>query len=143
QSLAKSNVEVTKEWDSKIGFPIRGYRIHWESIIINFLTNSLWALESTKEGKREIKIKLSLDTELNRVEMRFLDSGRGIEFGTENRVFDTGFSTKTDEKGDQSGTGMGLSIVKNFVVDNHKGDLIVIPKGELGGAEFVITVPVY
>ncbi|WP_369128315.1 sensor histidine kinase [Klebsiella variicola] len=143
QSLVKSNVEVTKEWDSKIGFPIRGYRIHWESIIINFLTNSLWALESTKEGKREIKIKLSLDTELNRVEMRFLDSGRGIEFGTENRVFDTGFSTKTDEKGDQSGTGMGLSIVKNFVVDNHKGDLTVIPKGELGGAEFVITVPVY
>jgi signal transduction histidine kinase len=33
--------------------------------------------------------------------------------------------------------------VKNFVVDNHKGDLTVIPKGELGGAEFVITVPVY
>jgi len=143
QSLVKSNVVVTKEWDANITYPIRGYRIHWESIIINFLTNSLWALESTKEGDREIKIKLSLDREVNRVEMRFLDSGRGIETGTENRVFDTGFSTKTDEKGDQAGTGMGLSIVKNFVIDNHKGDLQVIPKGELGGAEFVITVPVY
>ncbi|MFA4154139.1 ATP-binding protein [Serratia nevei] len=143
QSLVKSNVEVIKEWDSDSAYPIRGFRIHWESIIINFLTNSLWALESTKEGDRKIKIKLSLNTDYNRVEMHFLDSGKGIEAGTENRVFDTGFSTKTDEKGDQSGTGMGLSIVKNFVIDNHKGSLRVIPKSELGGAEFVISVPVY
>ncbi|MGQ6552567.1 sensor histidine kinase [Serratia sp. IR-2025] len=143
QSLVKSNVEVIKEWDSDSAYPIRGFRIHWESIIINFLTNSLWALESTKEGDRKIKIKLSLNTDYNRVEMHFLDSGKGIEAGTENRVFDTGFSTKTDEKGDQSGAGMGLSIVKNFVIDNHKGSLRVIPKSELGGAEFVISVPVY
>ncbi|MGQ6592135.1 ATP-binding protein [Serratia sp. IR-2025] len=136
-------MEVIKEWDSDSAYPIRGFRIHWESIIINFLTNSLWALESTKEGDRKIKIKLSLNTDYNRVEMHFLDSGKGIEAGTENRVFDTGFSTKTDEKGDQSGAGMGLSIVKNFVIDNHKGSLRVIPKSELGGAEFVISVPVY
>ena len=38
---------------------------------------------------------------------------------------------------------MGLAIVKDFVVDNHKGKMQVVSNGELGGAEFIINVPAY
>ena len=58
QSLEKSNVTVIKEWDVNTEYSVRGFQIHWESIIINFLTNSLWALEGKPVGNRFIKITL-------------------------------------------------------------------------------------
>ncbi|MGG2076284.1 hypothetical protein [Lelliottia nimipressuralis] len=36
QSLDKSNVDVVKDWDDTIEYNVKGYQIHWESIIINF-----------------------------------------------------------------------------------------------------------
>lgn len=143
QSLKKSNVVVDKFWDDSLEYPVRGFQIHWESIVINFLTNSLWALEKKPVGERFIRIILNTIDSGKSIEMRFLDSGRGIEKGTEERIFETGYSTKKDSKGTPTGTGMGLSIVKEFIVENHKGKLAVIPSGELGGAEFIINVPKY
>ena len=143
QSLDKSNVVVVKNWDDGKEYNVKGYQIHWESIIINFLTNSLWALEGKPVGARFIKISLELIDDNKQIELRFSDSGRGIEKGTEDRIFDTGYSTKKDPKGTATGTGMGLAIVKDFVVDNHKGTLKVVSNGELGGAEFIINVPAY
>ncbi|GKI74188.1 sensor histidine kinase [Klebsiella variicola] len=143
QSLEKSNVTVIKEWDVNTEYSVRGFQIHWESIIINFLTNSLWALEGKPVGNRFIKITLRLIDENKNVELRFSDSGKGIEKGTEDRIFDTGYSTRKDPKGTATGTGMGLAIVKDFVVENHKGQLLALSNGELGGAEFIITVPSY
>ncbi|MEG5565800.1 sensor histidine kinase [Enterobacter ludwigii] len=143
QSLDKSNVIVVKNWDDGKEYNVKGYQIHWESIIINFLTNSLWALEGKPVGARFIKISLDLIDDNKQIELRFSDSGRGIEKGTEDRIFDTGYSTKKDPKGTATGTGMGLAIVKDFVVDNHKGTLQVVSNGELGGAEFIINVPAY
>ncbi|MEH9390521.1 sensor histidine kinase [Klebsiella pneumoniae] len=143
QSLNKSNVEVVKDWDENIDFYVRGFQIHWESIIINFLTNALWALEGKGIGSRCIKIAIRINEDKKDIELRFMDSGRGIEKGIEDRIFDTGFSTKKDPKGTATGTGMGLSIVKDFVVGKQKGELKVIAAGELGGAEFIINVPEY
>jgi len=51
------------------------------------------------------------------------------------------YSTRRDERGTVIGTGMGLSIVKTFVIDHAKGTISAIPKGALGGAEFIITIP--
>lgn len=143
QSLDKSNVEIIREWDDGMDYSLKGYQIHWESILINFLTNSLWALEKKPIGSRQIKIIIKQIDVDNSIELHFLDSGCGIEIGTEERIFDTGFSTKKDPKGTSIGTGMGLSIVKDFIVENHKGQLKVIPISELGGAEFVVKVPAF
>ncbi|MDB6093347.1 MAG: histidine kinase [Verrucomicrobia bacterium] len=117
---------------------IHAYRIDWESIFANLITNSMWALTRQQAAR---KIGFSIVAEPDKLTLTFEDSGPGLEAGTEEQVFEAGFSTKRNNKGEQEGTGMGLFIVKSFVVDNSGGTIRAIAKGGLGGATFIITVP--
>lgn len=118
--------------------PIRAYRIDWESIFANLLTNAMWAV-TKHQGDRAIRLGITEDAGF--YTLTFEDSGFGLESGTEEQVFEAGFSTKRNNKGEQEGTGMGLFIVKSFVVENSGGTVRAIAKGTLGGASFIITVP--
>lgn len=117
---------------------IRAYPIDWESIFANLITNAMWAI-TKHNGLR--KIRFSIIENATHFTITFDDSGFGLEAGTEEQVFDAGFSTKRNNKGEKEGTGMGLYIVKSFVEDNTAGIVRAIAKGELGGASFIITVP--
>lgn len=117
---------------------IRGYRIDWESIFANLITNAMWAI-TKHQGPREIRFSITED--LTDFAIAFDDSGYGLEAGTEEQVFDAGFSTKRNSKGEQEGTGMGLYIVRSFVVENTGGTARAVAKGDLGGARFILTVP--
>lgn len=140
-SLKKSKIDIVTNWDEEESFYVKGFQMDWESTVINFLTNSMWALEERREGERTIKITLEKDNINKKIIFTFSDSGRGLEPGTEKHIFDTGFSTKKDPKGDQIGTGMGLAIVKNFVIARSSGVIEAQPTCELGGASFKITTP--
>lgn len=117
---------------------IVGYQIDWESIFANLITNAMWAV-TKHQGQR--KISFSITEDASHLNLIFDDSGFGLEAGTEERVFDAGFSTKRNHKGEQEGTGMGLYIVKSFVVDNSGGTVQAVSRGPLGGARFILTVP--
>ncbi len=118
--------------------PILAFRIDWESIFINLITNSVWALENTPRDRRAIRVRIGLHDD--HVVLLFADSGRGLEAGTEDYVFLPTFSTKRNRRGDIVGTGMGLSIVKDFV-ESYNGSVCVDSPSDLGGAEFRIAVP--
>lgn len=118
--------------------PILGFRIDWESVIVNLITNSTWALEDTPAEKRAISLSMAMDGD--KISFRFSDTGRGIEPGSEERIFEPTVSTKRNRKGDVVGTGMGLAIVKSFV-EAHEGS-IVVKNNESGGAEFHTLLPV-
>lgn len=118
--------------------PIHAYRIDWESIFANLITNAMWALTRQK-GDRFIRLAIAEDSE--NFTITFEDNGPGLEAGTEEQIFDAGFSTKRNNKGEQEGTGMGLFIVKSFVVDNSGGTVRALAKGALGGATFIISIP--
>ena len=62
------------------------------------------------------------------------DTGRGIEPGATNRLFNPMFTTKTH------GMGMGLSICRS-IVEAHEGQLWV-SASDRGGAIFHFTVPI-
>lgn len=117
---------------------IVGYPIDWESIFANLITNAMWAVTKHQDQR---KISFSITEDATHFNLVFDDSGFGLEAGTEERIFDAGFSTKRNHKGEQEGTGMGLYIVKSFVVDNSGGAVQSISKGPLGGARFILTVP--
>jgi signal transduction histidine kinase len=53
------------------------------------------------------------------VRIRVADDGPGIPAGLRSRVFDPGFSTK------QSGWGIGLSLARRIVEENHRGKLVL------------------
>jgi hypothetical protein len=117
---------------------IVGYQIDWESIFANLVTNAMWAV-TQHQGQR--KVSFSIIEDDMHFNLIFDDNGFGLEAGTEERIFEAGFSTKRNHKGEQEGTGMGLYIVKSFVVDNSGGTVQAISKGPLGGARFILTVP--
>ncbi len=136
ETFKSRNIAVTRTYDSVP--PIFGFRIDWESVIVNFITNSIWALEDTPAEKRAISLSMMRDGD--KISFRFSDSGRGIEPGSEERIFEPTVSTKRNLKGDVVGTGMGLAIVKSFV-EAHAGS-IVAQNSVSGGAEFHTLLPV-
>ena len=65
------------------------------------------------------------------VRIRVADDGPGIPSGLRARVFEPGFSTK------QSGWGIGLSLARRIVEENHRGKL-VLTAGDPGATFDVI-----
>ena len=98
------------------------------------------ALSKTK-GKENRIIGVCLEETSSEVNLRFSDSGCGIEAGSESSIFEPTYSTRRDLKGKVVGTGMGLSIVKTFVEDHTDGRIKVESPGKYGGAEFKISIP--
>jgi signal transduction histidine kinase len=66
------------------------------------------------------------------VMIRVSDDGPGIPRELRDRVFDPGFSTK------KSGWGIGLSLAKRIVEENHGGKLLLAPTTQ--GATFEIIL---
>ncbi|MFH1908916.1 MAG: HAMP domain-containing sensor histidine kinase, partial [Chloroflexota bacterium] len=135
--FSDKNIRIQKKLPANLP-DILGFQIDWESIFINLITNSIWALENIESNNREISVEIEKESEW--IIIRFSDSGIGLESGTEEKIFIPTFSTKRNSKGDLIGTGMGLSIVKNFV-DSYNGSISVCSQCALGGAEFIIRIP--
>jgi C4-dicarboxylate-specific signal transduction histidine kinase len=111
-----------------------------ESIVTNLLINALKAFEKRQPGDRQISIRTSNVTERGKkdrpfVQLSMLDNGPGIIGLSVQDIWLPG-KTTTDE-----GTGLGLTIVKD-VTTELGGRVKAVAKGELGGAEFLIHLPV-
>lgn len=119
---------------------IKGYPIDWESVLVNLITNAEWALKERKEVYQRM-IRVSLRVDGASFVLTFEDNGIGIPAGLEERIFLPTFSTKRNASGHVYGTGMGLTIVKNFVEQNTGGKITATARGALGGALFTIRIP--
>jgi len=120
-------------------FNVRSFRIDWESIAINLITNSIWAVSLTPREDRKIKIRFERigGTKLR---LAFLDSGCGLETGQDEAIFLPMNSAKVDRTGNTIGTGMGLAIIKGQVEDHMSGRVYAKQFSSLGGAGFYIEV---
>jgi len=99
-----------------------------------------WAIEVLTKNAidalagRGGRVSLSADHggEPDSVVIRVADDGPGIPSEIRSRVFEPGFSTK------QSGWGIGLSLAKRIVEENHGGKLALAPSEQ--GATFEIIL---
>ena len=130
------SVRVLEDFPQQIP-PILAFVVDWESIIINLLINALWALQTVQDRIIRVRIR-EADGSLN---IWFADNGHGISKGTIDQIFEPGFSTKRNERGDKIGTGMGLAIVKDLVAF-YGGNTDAVSPSDLGGAEFHIQIPI-
>lgn len=97
---------------------LRGELVKFHQIITNLVVNALEALEDTKQDNRIVDVVAeSLNTGLK---VEVVDAGRGIPQGQEESVFEPFYSTKNE---DGRGTGIGLTLVKNTVIDDYKGSI--------------------
>ena len=111
----------------------RGSDAAFESILTNLIVNSLKALESVTPGPRTISVSTELIGET--VALRVADNGPGIQGITVKNIWLPGETTYPN------GTGLGLTIVQDSVRDLG-GSVDVISKGALGGAEFMVEIPI-
>ena len=130
QITAKDKV-IILELDKKIPL-IKGDRIQLQQVLLNLISNSLEAMELSKDY-RELMIKTSFkDTGTILVEVK--DSGCGITAGNMKKLFTHFFTNKPD------GLGMGLSISRS-IVEAHGGQLEA-KNNPHHGATFYFTIPV-
>lgn len=104
-----------------------------ESIFANIINNSLAAFERSGTANRRIAVSTAVSGEM--VEIRVADTGPGIsEFSLE-EIWLPGITARPD------GTGLGLTIVRDTVRDIG-GEVDAVSPGRLGGAEFIVRLPI-
>ncbi|MFH2123032.1 MAG: PhnD/SsuA/transferrin family substrate-binding protein [Pseudomonadota bacterium] len=109
-------------------------------VFLNLLVNSAHAIASKLgDNPRVTKGLITISTRQtgDQVEIRLQDTGCGIPEAILSKVFDPFFTTKEVGKG----TGQGLAIARDVIVNKHGGTLEVesVP-GE--GATFIIHMPI-
>jgi PAS domain S-box-containing protein len=107
-------------------------------VFLNLVVNAAHAIEDVvgdSGNKGSIRISTRHDEE--RVFVEIADSGGGIPPHIRDKIFDPFFTTKAVGRG----SGQGLSIARNIVVDKHGGALTFT--SEVGvGTTFTIALPI-
>lgn len=123
----KKEVKVNKEFPEK-DLMVRIDPNQGKQIFINLFMNAIKAVE--KEGELTLKIK---KMENSYVQIYIIDNGKGIKKEYLKRIFEPFYSKSN------SGTGLGLSVVKRLVMEN-KGEIKI--NSEAGkGTEVIIVLP--
>lgn len=108
-------------------------------VFMNLIANAIDALESLPEQSAEKQHYIRICTDVlgeERVVITIADNGFGIPESVQHRIFDPFFTTKSVGKG----TGIGLSISYQIVVEKHRGRLTYTSTvGQ--GTEFLIEIP--
>ena len=108
--LRAENIELVNEINSSRSILIDKNQM--EQVIINLITNSIYALKDREEKR----MFLSSYTEDNRFFIIISDNGKGIDPEIREKVFLPFFTTRKD------GAGIGLTLSKN-IIEAHGGYL--------------------
>ena len=104
------------------------------TVLVNLLENA-WKYNS--EGKKEIQV--SLDQTNSQAAISVSDNGMGIDVRVQRKIFDRFYQADSRMTRQQSGCGLGLSIVK-AIVSSHGGNITVDSKPDRG-SKFTILIP--
>ena len=111
---------------------INGNDIEIEQVVINLINNAIDAIQDN--GERWIKI--SITDQQSHFMLQVVDSGNGITKPLQIKIFEPFFTTKDVN----SGTGLGLSVVKG-IVEDHNGTIEIDNKNP--NTCFNVTFPKY
>ena len=127
----KNGIQIVYNNQCKDNILLSGNRGKMQQVLMNLLSNAKDAISEQDDKKIEITLR-QLE---NNLEIRIQDNGPGIPKDIQDKIFDPFFTTKEVNKG----TGIGLSLVHNFIKE-MKGD-VVIDNGAQG-AVFIIHLPI-
>jgi signal transduction histidine kinase len=132
------NITLQRNLDPEAGM-IDLYPQEVMRVFLNLISNGFYAATKRKEtGEEAFEPMLSATTKSlgNKVEIRIRDNGTGIPLEVKDKMFNPFFTTKPAGEG----TGLGLSMSHDIVVNQHGGDINV--DSEPGAfTEFIVTLP--
>lgn len=99
-------------------------------VLVNLITNAAQAAD------RHGDVWVSTSFKDSHVVLTVRDNGKGISEDHLEKIFDVGFTTKSEEEG----TGLGLAICHR-IISKHNG-VITVSSRPSKGTEFVISLPV-
>jgi len=109
----QKNIDIGIAIDGKIPEEILGDSVRLNQILLNLISN---AVKFTEKGQINISVKCLEETK-NKVALEFSvkDTGIGIPFEKQVKIFESFEQAATDTTRRFGGTGLGLSIVKQLV----------------------------
>lgn len=129
QHKLKHGVTVKREYSA--GLPrIEAYASELNQVWTNILDNAVDAMN----GKGEIILRTTTDGHTVTVEI--VDNGPGIPQEIQSRIYEPFFTTKPPGKG----TGLGLHISHDIIVNRHHGQLLV--ESQPGQTRFKVVLPI-
>lgn len=131
ESLVNNAIFV--EVNNDITFPIMLDRIKLEQILINLVSNAIDALTYSKNIKKQLIISVCPEND-DMISIQVTDNGIGISAENLIRIFNFGFTTKTD------GGGFGLHASALTALEMG-GNLIATSEGPDKGSTFTLKLP--
>lgn len=132
------NVGIEENFDQSME-PVSVVAHDLSRVFLNIANNACYAAYEKKQklGEGFAPVVTASTANLgSSVEIRIRDNGNGMSESVRKRIFEPFFTTKPTG----SGTGLGLSMSYEIVVQQHKGQLRV--ESEPGQyAEFIVTLP--
>ena len=128
--------DVKTEFDESLT-EVPCFHDEFNQVILNIIINAAHAIGDTiKEGDPKGTITVQTFRHKKMAEIRLMDTGTGIPESIIKKIFDPFFTTKEVGKG----TGQGLAISYDVIVNKHNGTLQV--ESEPGkGTTFIIRLP--
>jgi len=128
------------ELDLDPGLPaVRCHLAELNQVILNLVVNAADAIESRFKGTNELgRIVVSTRAAGEWIEISVADNGGGVPEAIRERIFDPFFTTKEVGKG----TGQGLAISRDVVVQKHGGELRCDTEPGVG-TTFVVRLPAH
>jgi two-component system NtrC family sensor kinase len=124
--LERSSVVCKSEWKQTADLqfdidenlpPITGQEGTLNQAVLNLIVNAAHAIQYKGPEMGRITLRTRYDEEYVRLEIQ--DSGTGISESIRHRIFEPFFTTKDVGRG----TGQGLALVHDIVVNKHGGQI--------------------
>ncbi|MFN3361253.1 MAG: ATP-binding protein [Pseudanabaenaceae cyanobacterium] len=145
----KDQITVEKHFNEEVG-EILGFQGQLMQVFMNIIGNAIDALYEKMEkiGRNGWQPKIIISTGLKQengndfLSIKIADNGEGIPPEHQKRIFESFFTTKAAGKG----TGLGMAITHEIVVQKHKGKILlnspyVMDGKKVTGTEFEILLP--
>ncbi|MBF4692393.1 PAS domain-containing sensor histidine kinase [Fusibacter ferrireducens] len=105
-------------------------------VLLNMVLNSIYAIKHNSQSNTG-KLYIETKSDQSNVYCKIQDTGGGISINAENSIFTPFFTTKPVG----SGSGLGLSMAYDIIVNKHRGKIDI--ENEYGkGVAFNITLPI-
>jgi len=131
----KYHAKIVLDYDKNLEYNVFGHASKLKQVFLNLIINATHAIIAAENDDFGL-IRICFKLEKNLVIVEVIDNGCGMDEITLSKIFEPFYTTK--EKG--VGSGLGLSITKQIIENDHNGQLIC--QSEIGkGTSFIIKLP--